>query len=100
ATEDDVVGAGFEEHEMGIFLRHLGHEFEPENVSVEGAAAGQVADRNRHVQDAFGLDHANLPRSDSGCRRVQSSIDSLEKISVTINPAHRRAQYLPKGSTI
>src|SRR5262249_20615754 len=49
---------------MRILLRHLGHEFESENVSVEGAAACKVADRNGHVQDAFGLDHVKLPCSD------------------------------------
>src|SRR5262249_51328148 len=49
---------------MRILLRHLGHEFESENVGVEGAAAGQVADRNGHVQNAFGLDHVKLPCSD------------------------------------
>src|SRR5215470_15490566 len=64
AAEDDIVGAGFEEHEMRIFLRHLGHELEAENVGVEGAAAGEVTHWNRHMQNAFGLDNANLLYSD------------------------------------
>src|SRR6266436_3471864 len=101
AAEDDIIGAGFEEHEMRILLRHLGHEFEPENVGVEGAAAGGVADRNGHVQNAFSLDHANLPRSHGACRWAEKfSTISLEKISRTINTRHRQARYLPKGSTI
>ena len=57
AAEYDIVGAGFEEHEMRILLRHLGHELEAENVGVEGATTSEVAHRNRHMQNAFGLDH-------------------------------------------
>src|SRR5689334_9518289 len=56
AAEDDIVGAGFEEHEVRVALRRLGDEFEAEHVGVEGAAAAEVADRNGDVQYAFGLD--------------------------------------------
>src|SRR5262249_58180060 len=31
-----------------------------------------VAHRNGHVQNAFGLDHANLPRSDDVCHRAEN----------------------------
>src|SRR5712691_11733737 len=57
APKDHVVGARFEEYEMGIVLRRLRHEFEPENLGIEGAAAPEIADRNGHMQDALGPDH-------------------------------------------
>src|SRR5215472_10695588 len=101
AAEYDIVGAGFEEHEMRIFLRYLGHELEAENVSVEGAAAGEVAHRNRHVQNAFGLDHASPPLQRRHTpTRGTFSIDSLEKISRTFNPTYRKRNILPNRSTI
>src|SRR5262249_61400127 len=60
AAKQDIVGAGFKKYEMRILFWRFGHEFETENVGVESAAASEVADRNRHVQDAFGLDHTHL----------------------------------------
>jgi hypothetical protein len=66
---------------MRIFLRHLGHELEAENVGVEGATAGEIAHRNRHMQNAFGLDHTNPPlQRRYMLTRGKFSIDSLEKI--------------------
>src|SRR5262245_43844801 len=101
AAEDDIVGAGFEEHEMRIFLRHLGHELEAENVGVEGAAAGEVTHWNRHMQNAFGLDHANPPLQRRYTpTRGKFSFDSLEKISRTFNPTYRGRNILPNRRTI
>src|SRR5262249_19891914 len=60
AAKQDIVGAGFKKYEMRILFWRFGHELETENVGVEAAAASEVADRNRHVQDAFGLDHTHL----------------------------------------
>src|SRR5262249_47927767 len=57
APEDDVIGTRLEEHEMGIFFLRLRHEFEPKNLGIESAAALEIADRNGHMQDAFGPDH-------------------------------------------
>src|SRR5262249_22868354 len=98
AAEQDIVGTRFEEHEMRILLRHLGHEFEPENIGVEGAAAGRIADRNGHVQNAFGLDHANLPRSDDVCHRAENfpSI-AWRKFHARSTRGHRQARYFAEG---
>src|SRR5215470_11090443 len=101
AAEDDIVGAGFQEHEMRILLRHLGHEFEAENVGVEGATTSEVADRDRHMQNAFGLDHTNPP-SQRWYRpsRGKLFIDSLEKISRTFNTTCRGSNILSNQPTI
>src|SRR5262249_30019973 len=83
---------------MRILLRHLGHEFKPENVGIEGAAAGGVADRNGHVQNAFGLDHANLPRSDDVCHRAENFPSTAwRKFRARSTRRHRQARYLPNG---
>src|SRR5262245_56571480 len=60
AAKKDIAGAGFEKYEMRILFWRFRHEFKAENVGVEAAAAGEVADRNRHAYDAFGLDHTHL----------------------------------------
>src|SRR5262249_49708927 len=101
AAEYDIVGAGFQEHEMRILLRHLGHEFEAENVGVEGATAGRVAHGYRHMQNASGLDHANPP-SQRWYRPTRGKffVDTLEKISRTFNTTSRRRDILPNRSTI
>src|SRR5262249_49092701 len=90
APEHDIVIAGFEEHEVGVLLRHLADEFEPEYVGIERPAARGIADRNGEVQDAFGLDHGRT----SGQRRdrTEKYAASLEKISPAINT---RRRYVP-----
>src|SRR5262249_14456116 len=98
AAEDDIVGAGFEEHEMRILLRHLGHEFKAESVGVEGATTSEVADRDRHMQNTFGLDHANPP-SQRWYRFSRGTffIDRLEKISSSFNTPYTGAMFCPTG---
>src|SRR5262249_3026483 len=87
APEHDVVAARFQEHEMRILLRHLRDELEPEDIGVEGPAAGGIADRNGEVQDAFGFDHLGTFAGASGSRELPAT---LEKISPAIKQPARR----------
>jgi hypothetical protein len=66
APKQDIVGARFKKHEVRIFFWRLRHELEPENLGIEGPAAGEIAHRNGHVQNAFGLDHTHLLPSRDG----------------------------------
>src|SRR5262245_2498949 len=88
AAEYDIVVAGFEKHEVGVLLRHLADEFEPEDVGIEHPAARGIADRNGEVQDAFGLDHA---RTSAAATPSHGKLRrSLEKISPPINTRRRK----------